>query len=119
MAMQQCMSRHVNITCVMTTCDGQGHDCMDTFMAMQQCMSRHPEAFADFVQPREESDAHEDAVEEVASVVATLPPPTPSPAQQVPSQQSSTVGTPPPAQQAPSQQSSTVGTLHFPPPDIL
>ncbi len=46
-------------------CGGtQGTDCMEAFGAMQQCLLRHPEAFADFVRSKSESDAEHDAAGE-------------------------------------------------------
>lgn len=39
----------------------QGTDCMESFGAMQQCLLKHPEAFADFVSSKSESDAEHDA----------------------------------------------------------
>jgi len=43
----------------------QGTDCMEAFAAMQQCLLKHPEAFADFVASKSESDAEHDAAGEV------------------------------------------------------
>eukprot|EP00884_Botryococcus_braunii_P021306 jgi/Botrbrau1/785/Bobra.0181s0039.1 len=43
----------------------KGYDCLDHFLAMQHCMGRHPEAFADFVGSRKESDEKEDELEAV------------------------------------------------------
>ena len=45
-------------------CCSQGTDCMEAFGAMQQCLLKHPEAFADFVRSKSESDAEHDAAGE-------------------------------------------------------
>jgi hypothetical protein len=45
---------------------------LDAFVAMQHCMARHPQAFADFVSSREESDADEDEMEAVIAAASDL-----------------------------------------------
>ena len=35
----------------------QGSDCLKSFGAMQDCMKKHPEAFAEFINSKEEFDA--------------------------------------------------------------
>ena len=35
----------------------QGSDCLQSFGAMQDCMKKHPEAFAEFINSKEEFDA--------------------------------------------------------------
>ena len=35
----------------------QGSDCLKPFGAMQDCMKKHPEAFAEFINSKEEFDA--------------------------------------------------------------
>ncbi|KAK9821127.1 hypothetical protein WJX81_003816 [Elliptochloris bilobata] len=49
---------------IRSTADEKGTDCMEAFGAMQQCLLKHPEAFADFVRSKSESDAEHDAAGE-------------------------------------------------------
>lgn len=44
--------------------EDKGVECIGPFQDMQHCMMKHPEAFADFIQPKQQSEEQQDAVAE-------------------------------------------------------